>query len=46
MAAINTAFAINDPSRMRELVNRCGYEIVDEDTTTMWHSAIVIFRKP
>jgi hypothetical protein len=46
MGARNKSFGINDPSQMRELVSRCGYEIVEEDTTTMWHSSIVIFRKP
>jgi hypothetical protein len=46
MAAINEAFAANDPATMRELVRNCGYTTVLEDTTTMWHSAIIVFARP
>jgi SAM-dependent methyltransferase len=43
MAARNPAFAENDPDTMRSLVTKCGYSIAQEDTTTMWHSSIIIF---
>jgi SAM-dependent methyltransferase len=36
-------FADNTPEQMRALVLRHGYEIVQEDTTTMWNGAIVHF---
>ena len=34
-------FADNTPEQMRALVLRHGYEIVQEDTTTMWNGAII-----
>lgn len=43
MAAVNRGFGVNDPVAMRELVTRCGYFVLQEDTTTMWHSSIIIF---
>lgn len=46
MAARNEGFGTNDPETMRALVRDCGYTILQEDTTTMWHSSIVIFAKP
>mgnify|MGYP001172903433 CR=1 FL=1 len=46
MAAINPGFGDNDPDRMRALVTGNAFRIVEEDTTTMWHSSIVIFEKP
>jgi SAM-dependent methyltransferase len=46
MAAVNPGFADNDPATMRALVERCGYAVLQEDTTTMWHSAIIIFCRP
>lgn len=46
IAAVNPGFAVNDPATMRALVERCGYSILQEDTTSMWHSAIIIFRRP
>jgi SAM-dependent methyltransferase len=45
MAQLNDGFAENDPDTMRELVTCLGYKIVIEDTTTMWHSSIVIFER-
>jgi SAM-dependent methyltransferase len=45
MASLNPAFAENDPETMRSLVISCGYRVVEEDTTTMWHSSIVIFER-
>ena len=29
---------------MREMVRAAGYDIFQEDTTTMWHSSIMLFR--
>ncbi|SRR6266446_3535442 len=46
MAALNPGFGVNDPDTMRELVTNCGYSVVQEDTTTMWHSSIIIFMRP
>jgi ubiquinone/menaquinone biosynthesis C-methylase UbiE len=43
MARENPGFADMDPERMRQLVEGAGYTIVDEDTTTMWHSGVVRF---
>jgi Methyltransferase domain len=43
MAQLNTGFADNTPEEMRALVLRHGYRIIQEDTTTMWHSSIVHF---
>jgi SAM-dependent methyltransferase len=44
MAQINEGFAEMVPERMREMVRSAGYEIFQEDTTTMWHSSIMLFR--
>ena len=44
MAQINPGFAETTPEIMRRLVLSAGYEILQEDTTTMWHSSIVLFR--
>jgi SAM-dependent methyltransferase len=45
MAAVNSAFAENSPETMRKLVVDQGYRIVLEDTTTLWHSSLVLFIK-
>jgi phospholipid N-methyltransferase len=44
MAQINPGFAETTPEIMRHLVLSAGYEILQEDTTTMWHSSIIMFR--
>jgi hypothetical protein len=31
---------------MRRMVSDAGYIIEQEDTTTMWHSSIIIFKSP
>lgn len=36
-------FAENDPDAMRRLVTGAGYQIAEEDLTTLWHSSIVRF---
>jgi cyclopropane fatty-acyl-phospholipid synthase-like methyltransferase len=45
MAQLNEGFADNDPERMRRAVLSRGYEILEEDLTTMWHSSIIRFTK-
>jgi ubiquinone/menaquinone biosynthesis C-methylase UbiE len=39
----NKSFSDNDPQRMRELVSSHGYQIYEEDTETMHHSAMIRF---
>jgi ubiquinone/menaquinone biosynthesis C-methylase UbiE len=43
MAQVNPAFSDNTPAKMRAMVLRAGYEIREEDLTTMWHSSIIRF---
>lgn len=43
MAQINQGFSENTPDKMRQMVLDAGYRIVEEDTTTMWHSSVVRF---
>lgn len=43
MARESSGFSENTPEQMRALVQRHGYRIIREDTTTMWHSSIVHF---
>ena len=45
MARSNEGFSDNDPETMRRLVTESGYRIVEEDVTTMWHSALIRFTK-
>jgi hypothetical protein len=46
LARSNIGFSNNDPETMRALVLRQDYSIREEDTVTMWHSAIVRFGLP
>jgi len=41
MAQANKTFAINYPEKMRSMVREAGFDIVEEDLTTMWHSSII-----
>ena len=43
LAANNPRFADNDPVRMRTMVERAGYRILQEDTTSLRNSAIMRF---
>jgi SAM-dependent methyltransferase len=43
MGKLNAGFSENTPERMREAVTSRGYRILEEDTTTMWHSSIIRF---
>lgn len=36
-------FSDNDPERMRKMVETAGYRIVEEDTTSLWHSSVMRF---
>ena len=43
MAQANEAFSDNTPAKMRAMVLGAGYEILEEDITTMWHSRVIPF---
>jgi len=43
LAISNPGFSDNDPQRMQALVLKHGYAIHEQDTQTMWHSAIIRF---
>jgi SAM-dependent methyltransferase len=43
MARIIEGFVDNSPDRMREAVRRVGYRILEEDTTSLWHSSVMRF---
>lgn len=46
MGAENEGFSDNDPERMCAMIRSAGYVIVDEDRTSLWHSAAVRFQRP
>jgi phospholipid N-methyltransferase len=46
MARRISSFSQNTPDTMRRMVSDAGYIIEQEDTTTMWHSSIIIFKSP
>jgi hypothetical protein len=43
MGQMNPSFSQNTPARMREAVRAAGYRILEEDTTSLWHSSIIRF---
>lgn len=43
MSQMIDEFSDNTPDKMRQVVLGQGYKILEEDTTTMWHSSIVRF---
>jgi hypothetical protein len=43
LARRNPSFAQNDPETMRALVSATGYEILEEDVVSLWHSAVIRF---
>ena len=45
MAQVNKGFSDNTPADMRTMVLDAGYEILEEDLTTIRHSAVVRFTK-
>jgi len=45
MGRMNGSFSENEPETMRALVRANGYEILEEDTRTLWHSAVIRFGR-
>jgi SAM-dependent methyltransferase len=45
MARENDGFAHNTPEQMRKAVLERGYVILEEDTTSLWHSSLIRFAK-
>lgn len=43
MARLNDGFSDNDPDRMRAAVCAAGFRIVEEDTSSLWHSSVIRF---
>jgi len=43
MARINEGFSDNTPEQMRKAVRLTGYRIIEEDTTSLWHSSVIRF---
>lgn len=43
MAQMNDGFSDNTPDLMRQMVANTGFNILEEDLTTMWHSSIIRF---
>ena len=41
MAQLNEGFSDNDPDKMRQAVTAAGFQIIEEDTTSLWHSAVI-----
>jgi len=46
MGEVNEGFSDMTPGRMRELVGGAGLEVAEEDTATLWHSALIRFGLP
>lgn len=42
---INHTFGENTPERMRDMVIRAGYRILEEDLTVLWNSGIIRFTR-
>jgi SAM-dependent methyltransferase len=40
------SFSDNDPDKMRNLVERHGYSVLEEETKTIWHSSVIRFGLP
>ena len=43
MAQLNEGFSDNTPEEMRKMVLNAGYQILEEDLTSLWHSSIIRF---
>lgn len=43
MAQLNQGFSDNNPDRMRAAVTSAGFRILEEDTTSLWHSSVIRF---
>jgi len=44
MAQLNSGFADTTPEQVRREVERAGFEVLEEDLTTLWHSSVIRFR--
>jgi ubiquinone/menaquinone biosynthesis C-methylase UbiE len=44
-AQINATFSENSPARMREMVTEAGFRILEEDSTILWNSGIILFTR-
>jgi hypothetical protein len=44
MAQLNSGFAHTTPEEVRREVERAGFEVLEEDLTTLWHSSVIRFR--
>ncbi len=44
MAQNNPGFAATTPEQMRHAVTAAGFEVLEEDLTTLWHSSVIRFR--
>ncbi|HEY3198657.1 MAG TPA: class I SAM-dependent methyltransferase [Nitrospirales bacterium] len=45
MAQLNPDFSANTPERMRQMVSQSGFQVLEEDLTTMWHSSLIRFTR-
>jgi SAM-dependent methyltransferase len=45
MAREPIGFAENTPDQMREMVTAAGFQVLQEDLTSMWHSALIRFTQ-
>lgn len=43
MGQINEGFSDNTPEKMRKALRLMGYRIIEEDTTSLWHSSVIRF---
>lgn len=46
MARRNPGFARTTPGEVRAAVEAAGFEVLEEDLTSLWHSAVIRFRAP
>lgn len=44
MARLNPGFAHTTPDQVRAAVCAAGFEVLEEDCTSLWHSAVIRFR--
>lgn len=44
MARNNPGFAQTTPEQIRDAVTAAGFEVLEEDLTTLWHSSVIRFR--
>lgn len=42
-AQIEPTFTDNSPARMRETVTKAGFRVLEEDSTILWNSGIILF---